>query len=393
MSARRATTTQDLLQQMSSAVIPVEDAERAASRREQVVSRLEALHDEIDERRQRAQVRTRRVAMLAVAALPILAVGGYTLARHSGAAPAAHVAEQAAPAELSVRAGSVLLARGSASERPVRSAERLAAGDRVRTGADGRAGVHMHSGTDVEMSPVTELTMGDEVAGWRSERVDLARGRLDVAVPELGSGRSFEVATPDASVEAQGSHFTVIVKPGADGKLETRVVVRDGKALLESHGSQTQLGAGARWSSGAAQQAKPAAPAAANPAGRSAAKAPPKPAAGTSPTTPAVKTTGGTKLPDVSSASSLADQNRLFQAAMDARRRGDDTRALALLNQLLGRYPGSPLEQDARVERFRALKRLGRNDAATRAARRYLANHPEGFARDEARQMALSPGN
>ncbi len=396
MSTRRTTTTQDLLQQMSGAVIPVEDTERVAARRDKVVSRLEVLHDELDERRQRAQRRTRKIAMLAVAALPVLAAAGYALAKHSTAAPPAPVAQQAAPARLSVRSGSVALAHGSVPERPVQSAQRLDAGDRVRTGKDGRARVRMHSGTDVEMSPVTELTMGAEVAGWRSESVDLARGRVDVNVPQLPRGAAFEVVTPDASVSVRGTRFTVIVEPGAGGSLETEVAVRDGKALVDSHGSQTRLGAGGHWTSSAARtsdQARPAAPAAAQPASGSTSKASSKPGATPPQNAPTVKTAGGTKLPDVTSTSSLAEQNRLFQAAMDARRRGDDARALALLNQLLGRYPGSPLEQDARVERFRALKRLGRGDEATSAARRYLADHPQGFARDEARQMALDPGN
>jgi hypothetical protein len=400
MSARRSTSTQELLQQMSASVVPVEEPEAAALRRERVVARLGVLHDELDERRQRAARRTRRIAMLAVAALPLLAAGGYWMAKHSTGPTPAQVVAHAAPARLSVRSGSVLLAHGTAAERAVRGAEQLASGDRVHTARDGRARVRMPNGTDVEMSPVTQLTMGREVAGWRSGSVDLARGRVDVSVPKLPPGSSFEVVTPDSSVTVHGTHFTVIVEPDAAGKSTTRVVVRDGKVQVDSHGSRTLLGAGARWSSvpraAAKNEPAPAAknePAANGKAGDPAAAAAKSPVASRkqAAAAPAVKTAGGTKLPDVSSASSLSEQNKLFQAAMDARRRGDNARALALLNQLLARYPGSPLEQDARVERFRALKRLGRGDQATRAARRYLAEHPEGFARDEARQMALDP--
>jgi hypothetical protein len=56
---------------------------------------------------------------------------------------------------------------------------------------------------------------------------------------------------------------------------------------------------------------------------------------------------------------------------------------------LLQRFPGSPLVPDARVERFRALQRLGRTEEAARSARQYLAEQPDGFAREEARDVAL----
>ncbi len=405
MAAWRSSHTQDLLEQMAKSVVPVDDPERSQARREQVVARLESLHEKLDERKQRSQRRTRRIAVLAVAAAPLLAAGGYWLARHSGtparapvaqrqAAPAAASQAAGAPARVSVRSGSVLLARGLVAERPVQHAAPLAQGDRIYTGHDGRARVQLHSGTDVEMAPVTQITMGAETAGWRSESVDLERGRVDVSVPTLPAGGSFSVITPDASVEVHGTHFTVIYEPDASGTPRTLVDVRDGKALVRSHGAQTLLESGAHWSSApgtaAAQTSATTRPGTAPGAGGAAKPTVSSAAAGSR--APTVKPAGGTKLPAVTSASSLAEQNRLFQSAMDARRRGDDARALSLLGQLLGRYPGSPLEQDARVERFRALKRLGKSDEATHAARRYLADHPDGFARDEARQMAIDPG-
>ena len=388
MPGRHAARTQDLLRQMSSTVVPVEEPEQTQARRERVVGHLELLHDELGERRQRTQRWTRRAAVLAVAALPLLAVGGYRLAKHEPGSAHSALATTP-PLELSVEHGPVLLAHGSADERPVRSAERLAPGDHVHTGRDGRARVRMHSGTSIEVSPVTELSLGAEVAGWRSESVGLDLGRVDVSVPKLPPGAGFSVVTPDTRVEVHGTHFTVIVEPGPDGKLVTRVGVRDGKVLVESQGSRATLVGGAHWSSHKRpDSAKPAStvpPASTPPAAPAQGKPARQKAA------PPVKSAGASETPHATAVSSLAQQNRLFQAAMDARRSGDDRRALALLDQLISRYPGSPLEQDARVERFRTLKRLGRGGDATQAARRYLAEHPDGFARDEARQMALDP--
>jgi hypothetical protein len=86
----------------------------------------------------------------------------------------------------------------------------------------------------------------------------------------------------------------------------------------------------------------------------------------------------------------LADENRSFQEALDARNRGDDARAAESFARLVARYPHSSLAEEAEVERFRSLKRLGQTAPAAAAARRYLAAYPVGFARDEARAVALS---
>ena len=95
------------------------------------------------------------------------------------------------------------------------------------------------------------------------------------------------------------------------------------------------------------------------------------------------------------SRSSLAAENALMQAAMGAVRDGDDTRAAALFGDFLSRYPRSPLAQNAEVERFRCLERLGDERAAARLARRYLGEHPNGMAESEARRVGApvsSPG-
>lgn len=57
-------------------------------------------------------------------------------------------------------------------------------------------------------------------------------------------------------------------------------------------------------------------------------------------------------------ASQLAEQNRLFQAAMAARKSGDDRRVVQLCDELLRRYPSSPLAAVAESERASASARL-----------------------------------
>jgi hypothetical protein len=82
--------------------------------------------------------------------------------------------------------------------------------------------------------------------------------------------------------------------------------------------------------------------------------------------------------------------NRLFTDAKRARREGRPEEALAAVQQLLARYPGSVLAQEAAVERFRTLSKLGRASEASRYASSYLAHYPSGFAADEARKLAGS---
>ncbi len=87
--------------------------------------------------------------------------------------------------------------------------------------------------------------------------------------------------------------------------------------------------------------------------------------------------------------STLAAENALMQNALIEARGGRDARAVALLDALIARYPASPLRQNAEVERFRALERLGELRQASSEARRYLAEQPSGMDVNEARRLAV----
>jgi hypothetical protein len=87
---------------------------------------------------------------------------------------------------------------------------------------------------------------------------------------------------------------------------------------------------------------------------------------------------------------SLGSQNELFQSAVRATRRGDDATALAQFDELIQRYPDSPLAADAHVRKFRTLQRLAKTTEARAAAADYLARYPQGFARTEAERLLQS---
>ena len=209
------------------------------------------------------------------------------------------------------------------------------------------------------------------------ERYRLALGRVDVSVDKDSHvARSVVVETPNAEVVVRGTVFGVGVAAHA-GHAVTDVNVTRGSVWVLVNGVQVALlGPGQHWSSEAppASVAAPVPSAAAPVAAEDAAREPAARPLLRAPTAAEVK------------ASTLAEQSRLFQEAIDSRNRGDDARAVESFSRLLSRYPNY---EEAEVQLFRAQKRLGRAAAAAAEARRYLALHPQGFAHEEARNLAL----
>ena len=76
-----------------------------------------------------------------------------------------------------------------------------------------------------------------------------------------------------------------------------------------------------------------------------------------------------------------------MQAALLAKTGGMKDLALQRFVELIRRFPQTEPAATARAERFRLLSQMGRGSAARRAARQYLAAHPNGFAHSEARAL------
>jgi hypothetical protein len=215
------------------------------------------------------------------------------------------------------------------------------------------------------------------------ERYRLAVGRVEVSVDKDSPiTRSVVVETPNAEVVVHGTVFAVGVS-SRNQQSVTDVSVTRGSVWVLQHGVQAAvLGAGQHWSS----DAKPAAGASAEPTVAAPVAPPPLPTSEGTPSRREPTVRGAARTPAETKSSTLAEQSRMFQEAIDARNRGEDTRAAELFARLLARYPSY---EEAEVQLFRAQKRLGRMTAAAAEARRYLALHPQGFARDEARDLAL----
>jgi hypothetical protein len=359
---------------------PSELASGAPRRR--MVARLEGFHARV------LRENPRRMSWLAGSVALVAAVAiafGAVLAQRSSIATRA-VDVKVSPAKLVAGHGAVEFA----TTHPARSTSRaeLFPGDLLETPADGAATLVLALGTHVELDENTriELLTPGAPAG-KSESVRLVTGRIELSVPKQPDGASFSVIAPLAKVIVLGTRFSVTAREHGP----TTVDVTEGRVLVEHGSGSTFLNAGMVWVS-----SNPFEPSALAPS--SAASSSASPVAGVSAANgsesatvvaPPAGRSSSKALGSASASSSLAAQNELLMAALKARRSGNDRAALVELDALLERYPHSAASDEASVERFRALARLGHREQARAAARRYLAQHPNGFAADEARGLAL----
>jgi hypothetical protein len=301
-------------------------------------------------------------ALVASGSFAVLRFGG---ARYASGAPRPLPAVVSVdPVELRVESGvAVTTRRGVAAVISAGANVRITEGDSVRTGPDARATLLLPRGVRVELSRATKA--GIVSALEADQKLSLDIGETQISVPRPGGPSTFSVTTPDARVVVHGTEFTVRVEEGDRARTtRTSVSVKHGSVSVANATGERLLNPGESWSAAAAETTTVT---------RTEAAAPSRPRVAT------------TK----ESASSLAEQNRLFQSALDARRAGDDAAVLRAVDELFSRYPDTTLAQEARLARFRALKALKRNQEASREARRYLSAHPDTPAADEARRALL----
>jgi TolA-binding protein len=367
--SRHDSHPEPLLRQLAEQALPSHSGDQSPERRERFVRGMKDAVGRAFERGERK--RRYRQVIFGVAAAAAIGLLGFGLARE-GLEPSA----PDAVAGIESVSGTVVLTQNGAG-RVVGTGERaLHHGDALQTAAGARARLRT-SKAEVNLGEATELRLSQPNAA--EERISLRRGRIDVAVDKTRfERRSVVVETPDAEVVVRGTVFDVRVEPSSSATV-THVHVTQGSVWVLARGVQVALlSAGQSWSSGGATSATPApAPtpeepppaATAEPARSKAAPVRPQPSPGKPGT--------------------LAEENRLFSAAVEARNRGEAARAAELFGELLATYPQSPLREVAQVERFRALSSAGQTTRAAAEARRYLAEHADGVARREARALAL----
>jgi hypothetical protein len=266
----------------------------------------------------------------------------------------------------------------------------LPQGGRLVAGGTGGASVRLSTGTELAVEHGTSLEF--ENAG-PVERFFLSQGVLQAKVAKLRDGQRFVVRTPDAEVEVRGTAFRVsIVEPDANcaNGARTRVSVSEGLVEVRGAGASTYIHPGETWPAGCVAVASGASGAidSAHPIATALASQPARPRRGDralsvlseqEATEPAQR--------PAKEASSIAQQNALFAEATAARQLGDSARAVSFFEQLMARYPASPLAESAAVQRMVLLS--GMNPGAGRsAARQYLVRYPQGYAKNDAEKLA-----
>jgi hypothetical protein len=255
----------------------------------------------------------------------------------------------------------------------------IAQGDYVQTESTSKAVITLRANIRVELFSSSHLRLGDAVSMSQSD-VWLRQGKARFDVAKRPPNGKFSVHSPDADIIVHGTSFTVEVRQIPAG-VQTVVSVTEGLVSVDGAGQTHWLKAGESWASREDTTVLSDF--------TSRASSAPLQAKETS------SSASSRMLPKIvsstvaGSTSTLGAESQLFAASMAAKRRGDDQGALRLIDEFLGKYPASQLAQNARVERFRVLKRLGLREQAASAAREYMAQTPDGFAREEARSLAI----
>lgn len=355
---------------------------------------IAAVEAALHARRRRRSLGRLGLALAATAA--VLAVAGGTW--RSWRAPEAPVAVTAWPEGH----GAVVLA-GDATT-PLSGARPLGLGERVIARRGGRATLELSTGTRLSLAPNADLEVLEEGA---VQRFALAAGEMRAEVAKLAPGQRFLVQTPTSEIEVRGTSFqvTVLGAPPADAAgPRTAVQVFEGVVTVREGGREVQLRSGECWPETCAparqESAVPPPPASAAPSADPALpKAPRRGPPARSAPRPGPAFSGPSGREDATATalrapplegSRLAAQNDLLEAAQAARREGDQRGALALYDRLLKRYPDGPLAESAEVERMALLADLD-PEGARASARRYLAAHPDGFARGRAEAIIAGP--
>lgn len=356
--------------------VPPEDPALLAARRERLVAGIGRTIRESAAERERS-ARRRKFGLVSLAAAAALVLGVSVRLYQAPKAPNASAAgvQPSRVAAVQSSTGTLVVTHGGRARVVGRNElPSLSGGDELETAADGEARVQTERST-IQVQPATQLSvLSPSVV---EERIRLALGRLDLKVSKQPhSARSVVVETPDAEVVVRGTEFTVAVASEHDATV-TRVRVTEGAVWVLHHGERMLLSVGEEWASNGERKSS---------------VAPPAPSIADAVLPPTGRPAAANGQPKRSAAipsSSLGEENRMYQAALEARNHGDDRKALELFAALIARHPDGHFSELAQVERMRALKRTGDRVSAAAEARRYLSEHGHEFAREEARGIAL----
>ncbi len=308
--------------------------------REFVVNRAAAVAvilRSVQQQQQRARPRPVAVWAGAIAAgLAMAASGLLFLGRHDSAQSQTVARASVADVAGNVthwQAGALRTVPTGGEQRPIEPKGEL------RTGSGSTARLRDARGAEIALLENSRLVL-DGLDG-ASGGVQLLAGSIRCEVPQLAAGHRFSVVTPHGTVEVRGTAFSVLVT-GIAAAARTCVMVERGSVAIFTPSSETQLAAGQSWGCEPEATApdEKRVPAVASDAASLASAS-------------SDKSSPDRGRPKPAKAGTLDEENRLFQAGLAAERRADLRAAHAAFEQLLTRYPSSPLAGDARAAQAR----------------------------------------
>lgn len=332
------TQSRELLSMLRERPVSV-DTERARLRKESV---LPLVRDIVRENALKQQKPKRNRAWIAggtVAGLAAAAAVAFIIIDPTETADSASVAN--GPSRIELESGQIVHQTTPREQRQIAAGEslKMPVNGELHTTSEGFARLRTSGGLAFEVSGESRVSLSEMVPEAEQRRVTLYQGQLRCKVPPLGSGKSFAVATPNTQVVVHGTEFTVEVDSPREGVSATCVRVHEGLVAVHHVGGVSWLNAGNHWGCD-------------EPAPEAASNAPSPPEATAAPLPPARKPAA--RMPTANPRGTLAKETRLLQSALAAERKGRRAQAARQLQQLLKRYPSSPLAPEAR----QALRRV-----------------------------------
>jgi hypothetical protein len=345
----------DMARLWSTPVVPVEDPERSAAREEKTtVVIAKAIRRAAEDKRKSR--RRRRVAGALLAAAAIMLVVGFALRGSTGPTSVADASRPTVAAEVRAVEGRLEIVRGGKPTSLERGhARALATGDVIVSPAEAFGTLSLSRTPRLDVASSTRVVLDDVRDPASRLRVD--QGHIGVRVDGVHDGvPKLVVDTPDASIVVVGTVFTVDVSArDAAGEGFTLVAVMRGTVAVMRDGVEVaRVVAGQTWSSRTEDESKVRSVAAPAPETAAERLEAPRRTAGRSAPPREGEFEGRPPL-----VGTLGVENALYQQAIDARNSGEDATMIRHLNELLARFPESPLAEQARAQRERAEERLG----------------------------------
>jgi hypothetical protein len=336
--------------------VPPMSTADARDLRNRVVARMHALEAQRISRRA-SWARWRRVGWASAAAACVLLAGAAAIRRMERVSPPQR------GAQVDTVAGAVEITADGVQRHFVGPAV-FGPDDELRTDANGSAVASLPTGARVAVGPSSRVRFEGRTGDGRvHDRIELAAGRVAIAVPKLKDGDEVRVHTEGATVVVHGTKFSV-EHVGAGGEsAETRVAVTEGRVVVYSDHGEDILTAGQEWASGTPRASE-------------------------------LDASGAPASPEASDASdsTLARENALLADAIRLARDHQSETALSRLDAFVDEYPHSPLAETALVERLHVLDTMHATARLRVEARKYLLQFPQGSARVEVKRLLAAHG-